>query len=265
MNNKTYEKFMNLKLTNYWLFPRVFGDSNNIALSKEMIQRCIGREIEEISLIIPECNEDGGYLTHGVRYDVKFKGDNKFYIVEMQNYHDSLIKRSNYEAAVTMVNAFDPGSGYDKLQDILVIYICTFDYFGFGKARYVIEQKLQGFPELQLDSNITTIILNTTARSEEKELDALMKYLNDANAEDSFTEKLENTIQAIKQNQITRGDFMTLEEVIRYERKIESEEQKKADRIEFCKKMLSNNIPIDVIINCTGLSELEIQEIQKQN
>ncbi len=265
MNNTTYKKFMNLKLTNYWLFPRVFGDSNNIALSKEMIQRCIGREIEKISLIIPECNEDAGYLTHGVRYDVKFKGDNKIYIVEMQNYYDSLIKRANYEAAVTMVNEFDPGKGYDKLQDILVLYICTYDFFGFGKARYVIEQKLQGFPELKLDSNITTIIMNTTARSEEKDLDALMRYLNNANAEDSFTEQLDETIRTIKRNQITRGDFMTLEEVIKFERKLEAEAQKKTDMIEVCKKLLSKNMSISDIVDCTGLSEEQIKEIQNQN
>lgn len=56
---------------------------------------------------------------------------------------------------------------------------------------------------------------------------------------------------------------MTLEEVIRYERKMEAEEQKKADRIEFCKKLLSKNMSISDISDCTGLSESEIQEIQK--
>ncbi len=54
---------------------------------------------------------------------------------------------------------------------------------------------------------------------------------------------------------------MTLEEVIRYERKIEAEEQRKEMKIEFCKKLLSKNMSIS---DCTGLSESEIQEIQKQ-
>lgn len=57
---------------------------------------------------------------------------------------------------------------------------------------------------------------------------------------------------------------MTLEEVIRYERKIEAEKQKKTVIAKVCKKMLSKNMSISDIIDCTGLSESEIQEIQKQ-
>ncbi len=57
---------------------------------------------------------------------------------------------------------------------------------------------------------------------------------------------------------------MTLEEVIRYERKIEAEEQRKEMKIEFCKKLLSKNMSISDISDCTGLSKSEIQEIQKQ-
>lgn len=53
---------------------------------------------------------------------------------------------------------------------------------------------------------------------------------------------------------------MTLEEVIRYERKIEAEAQKKADVAEFCRKLLSKNMSISDIIDCTGLSESEIQK-----
>ncbi len=57
---------------------------------------------------------------------------------------------------------------------------------------------------------------------------------------------------------------MTLEEVIRYERKIEAEAQKKGDMSEFCRKLLSKNMSISDIIDCIGLSESEIKEIQKQ-
>jgi predicted transposase/invertase (TIGR01784 family) len=238
-----------------------------------MIKRCIGREVEEIKLIVPESTETAGYETHGVRYDVKFKGEDKLYIVEMQNYDDSLIKGGNYEASVAMVDSFDPSDDYDDVQNIMVIYICTFDYYGIDEARYVVEQKVVGHAELNVDTNLSIIILNTTARSEDKELDSMMRYFNDTRTEDSFTTKLEETVKKIKEKQITRGDYMTLEYVIKQERKLEAEEVtkkvteevQKADAIEFCKKMLAKNMDINDIVDCTGLSEEQIEEIKKQN
>jgi predicted transposase/invertase (TIGR01784 family) len=273
MQNKVLEKFMNLKITNVWMFPKVFGDPDNIELSREMIKRCIGREVEEIKLIVPESTETAGYETHGVRYDVKFKGEDKLYIVEMQNYTDSLIKRGNYEASVAMVDSFDPSDDYDNVQNIMVIYICTFDYYGINEARYVVEQKVVGHGELNVNTNLSIIILNTTARSEDKELDSMMRYFNDTRTEDAFTTKLEETVKKIKEKQITRGDYMTLEYVIKQERKLEAEEVtkkvteevQKADAIEFCKKMLAKNMDINDIVDCTGLSEEQIEEIKKQN
>ncbi len=276
-NKDVLEEFKNLKITNQWLFPKVFGDPDNVDLSKELIQRCIGRKIESIHLLpIPESSNTPVYGSHGVRFDVKFIGDDKIYIVEMQNYNDALIKRANYEAAVEMIDSFDPGKSYNDIQDVYVIYICTFDYFGRGKARYVVKQFVQDLFDLNVDTNLSIIILNTTARSEEKELDALMRYFNESSTEDHFTKELEDKVRQIKENQIARGDFMTLDDVIRLERKDErekvteevtkqvTEEVRKSDAIEFCKKMLSQNLDVETIVKCTDLTKEEILEIEKQ-
>jgi hypothetical protein len=37
MQNKVLEKFMNLKITNVWMFTKVFGDPDNIELSREKV------------------------------------------------------------------------------------------------------------------------------------------------------------------------------------------------------------------------------------
>ena len=37
MKNKVLEKFMNLKITNVWMFPKVFGDPDNIEFCKKML------------------------------------------------------------------------------------------------------------------------------------------------------------------------------------------------------------------------------------
>ena len=54
---------------------------------------------------------------------------------------------------------------------------------------------------------------------------------------------------------------MTLEYVIKQERKLEAEEVTK----EVCKKMLARNMAIEDVAACTGLSEKQIEEIKKEN
>ena len=100
----------------------------------------------------------------------------------------------------------------------------------------------------------------------------MMRYFNDTRTEDSFTTKLEETVKKIKEKQITRGDYMTLEYVIKQERKLEAEEVtkkvteevQKADAIEFCKKMLQEELDVDLIVKCTGLSKEKVIDIKNQ-
>ena len=245
MQNKVLEKFMNLKITNVWMFPKVFGDPDNIELSREMIKRCIGREVEEIKLIVPESTETAGYETHGVRYDVKFKGEDKLYIVEMQNYTDSLIKRGNYEASVAMVDSFDPSDDYDNVQNIMVIYICTFDYYGLDEARYVVEQKVVGHGELNEDTNLSIIILNTTARRDSEE----------DQRETDNTRWLHDTRICHQTRKKARSRRSNKES---YGRSTEDW------CIEFCKKMLQEELDVDLIVKCTGLSKEKVIDIKNQ-
>ena len=99
-----------------------------------------------------------------------------------------------------------------------------------------------------------------------------MRYFNDTRTEDSFTTKLEETVKKIKEKQITRGDYMTLEYVIKQERNLEAEEVtkkvteevQKADAIEFCKKMLQEELDVDLIVKCTGLSKEKVIDIKNQ-
>jgi hypothetical protein len=47
-------------------------------------------------------------------------------------------------------------------------------------------------------------------------------------------------------------------------RKLEAEEVTKSNMIEVCKEMLAKNRDINDIVDCTGLSEEEIEEIKKK-
>lgn len=51
MKKSTQEKFENLKITDVWMFLKVFGDPKNLELSKEVVQRCTGLSVDAIKEI----------------------------------------------------------------------------------------------------------------------------------------------------------------------------------------------------------------------
>ena len=261
MNQDLLQKFYNLKITDKWLFPQVFGNAKNILLSKEMIERCIGRKIETIQLIIPESSEDVEYGSHGVRFDVKFIGDKSIYIVEMQNYSDFIMERSEYYHSVEKVKQLKSGQKYNLLKPTYVIFICTFDYFELGEAKYILEWKDINHPELNVNGKSFTILLNSKGKSDNKKLLSFIAYLNTSTSNDSFTESLDEEVRKIKENEVMRSNFMTFEEIKEEERYQGRKESIK----EVCINLLKKNMNIKDIIDVTGLSEEEIKKIQKEH
>ncbi len=51
MKKSTQEKFENLKITDVWIFQKVFVDPKNLELSKELVQRCTGLSVDAIKEI----------------------------------------------------------------------------------------------------------------------------------------------------------------------------------------------------------------------
>ena len=261
MNQDLLQKFYNLKITDKWLFPQVFGNAKNILLSKEMIERCIGRKIETIQLIIPESSEDVEYGSHGVRFDVKFIGDKSIYIVEMQNYSDFIMERSEYYHSVEKVKQLKSGQKYNKLKPTYVIFICTFDYFEIGEAKYILEWKDINHPELNVNGKSFTILLNSTGKSDDKKLLSFLTYLNTSTSNDPFTESLDEEVRKIKENEVMRSNFMTFEE-IKEEERYQGKKEGISDTLKtICSNMIKNNESIDKIVTYTGATKEQITEI----
>ena len=134
------------------------------------------------------------------------------------------------------------------------------------------ETKIQECPELNIDIGCTTIILNTSARSE----DALLRYFETEETEDSFTKKLKQAVEKTKQNNIVLWEFMRFADYVKHEKE-EAEQQgifqgiqegkiegAKKEKQTICKMMLQQNIDISVIETCTNLSRAEILDIQNK-
>ena len=263
-----HERFEDLTLTHWYIFPEVFADIKNINLAKQLIELATQREVEELRCLGKEQNETIGYYSHGVRFDVKFKGGKKHYIVEMQNYKDALLERSDVYHAVEKMKSFEKGMDYEDIVTTYVIFICTFDYFKLGEDRYELQWRLLKHLELDIYPKTVTILLNAKARSKEKKLDALLHFLDTSEATDSYTEELVKAVKRVKESEENRRSYMTFDEIVKFEKKKEAErvaeEVSNQVTVDMCKKMLEENGDKTFISKVTGFSLEKIEDIEKE-
>ena len=107
-------------------------------------------------------------------------------------------------------------------------------------------------------------------RSEKIEIKGFLGYLCNGKPSDYLTEDIDRRIERLKINEIFRSDYMMDALPLHDARKaglregmekgLLAGERKKA--IETAKKMLENEIPIDLITKCTGLSLEEVKRLK---
>ena len=107
-------------------------------------------------------------------------------------------------------------------------------------------------------------------RSEKIEIKGFLGYLCSGRPSDYLTEDIDQRIERLKINEIFRSDYMMDALPLHDARKaglregmekgLLAGERKKA--IETAKKMLENEIPIDLITKCTGLSLEEVKRLK---
>ena len=103
-------------------------------------------------------------------------------------------------------------------------------------------------------------------RSEKIEIKGFLGYLCSGKPSDYLTEDIDRRVERLKINEIFRSDYM-MDALPLYdarqaglkEGRLEGERDK---AIETAKKMLENEIPIDLITKCTGLSLSEVKRLK---
>ena len=103
-------------------------------------------------------------------------------------------------------------------------------------------------------------------RSEKIEIKGFLGYLCSGKPSDYLTEDIDRRVERLKINEIFRSDYMMDALPLHDARKaglregrLEGERDK---AIETAKKMLENEIPIDLITKCTGLSLEEVKRLK---
>ena len=184
------------------MFYRVLHENKEVCL--QLLETILGFEIERIEFQNEEHTIVTGIESKDVRMDVYAKGSNKIYDIEIQNYNSpDLPKRLRYYQSAIDTSELDKGVDYDKLPETYIIFICPFDMFKKGYAKYELEVKCINDNSIDTGFGEHFIVLNTKeyGQAGSTTLCSLLKYIaNGTVGSDKLTKRLDELVEQINED-----------------------------------------------------------------
>ena len=133
---KRYEE---LTISDDFMFGKAMGDK---VLCRDVLERLLEEKVGELEDVQPQ--REFRYTSGGkpVRLDMYTRDKKRMYDAEMQNLnHQSvekleLPKRSRFYQSTMDTDHLSKGKSYRELPEGRVLFLCTFDPFGKGYAKY---------------------------------------------------------------------------------------------------------------------------------
>ena len=218
---------------------------------------------------------------HGIRMDVSIteKTDEKetaeiirIYDIEPNTRKSfSLPKRSRYYQAVTDIKLLSSGIDYDKLPELITIWILPYDPFGKNMMIYHIKNIVEEIPEMNYNDGIRKVFLYTDGeKGGSEELKKLLLYMKQSrleNVTDDRLERLHHGVEGIKSNSVIGVKYMQMWEIIELEKKESRAEGKvegKTDgKVESILEVLEENGVIPDSLKQIILSQKDMDTLSK--
>ena len=288
MGNKM-KPFDELSFSDNYMFTTILEDRRNLNIAKGIVELALGKKVKDIRIAGVEKHVQARYGGKITRFDVLLEGEDSYIDVEMQ-----VRKLLNFPLRSRMYHSqmdakYVKAGDYQNMKKSIVIFICLEDYFGMRLPRYTFASMCVECSELILEDKRFTIFLNPDSDTEDSQLYFFLMFLKKRIAKDAFTKTIEKAVATVKKDESARLDYMNLDE---YLDMLVDEEKAKSlkegieagkaqglqegkaqglqegktqglqqSKIEIAKKMLSKGMPLDLIVEMTGLSEEEIKKL----
>ena len=104
------------------------------------------------------------------------------------------------------------GENYNELNEVFIIFICTFDPFDRGRPHYTLKTRCLQERDLDIADGVTKEIFNATAYAKEQdvEISAFLKYIDSKSATDDFTDKINRIVETAKINEKFRSTYLAM-------------------------------------------------------
>ena len=275
---------------------RVFGRTNrrdipleNDAMFAEVMRRkdlCIGlletifegRRIRDIVYedgLSPEAQKYIAFNpgNKSIRLDVYFEDGDTVYDIEIQKADKgNLPKRTRMYSSMMDANMLDKGLEYEELKDSYVIFICMFDPFHRGLAKYTFRSICEEDGGLPLGDGRCIMFLNTKGSIGElgADMDAFFEYLNGGiesigkgrDSGNEFVERLDECVLDINGDEDWRQGYMKYELnlIEKYKEGKAIGEANATNRM--VKSFKEQGVPIEVIAKAANMSVEEVINIK---
>ena len=207
---KSYEE---LSFADDFMFGKVMEDKE---LCRELLECLLEQPVGELQDIQSE--REFRYTADGkpIRLDVYTKDQKNIYDTEMQNLNHKtledleLAKRSRFYQSMMDADFLQKGKTYGELLEGKVLFLCTFDPFGKGYARYTFENRCRENPEIKMEDGTEKIFYNCTCKSLDipENLKHLYQYIQYGNKSDELTKRIDSAVNHIKRNEKWRSEYM---------------------------------------------------------
>lgn len=212
--------FKELDLSNAFLFAAALEDEETC---QQVLEIILGFPVSKVKVRAEHTLLFSSDF-RSIRLDIYASDEMQvMYNIEMQNSDEkNIAKRSRYHQAEMDVMSLKPGEDFNDLKPSYVVFICTFDPFGYGLYRYTFEQKCLE-RNMKLNDGTTRIFLNTRGKNADEVPKALihfLKYVEQstdeyvASIEDEAVEKIHNKVKQLKEWRELEASYMYFEELL---------------------------------------------------
>ena len=258
-----------LTFTDDFIFAKVMQDRNACT---RLIETLLGIRVGHIEYIEEQKVFRPDSSAKSIRLDVYVVDSGRIFDIEIQtSVYPDLPERARYYQGLMDIGTLKPGQRYRMLKDSYVMFICTEDPFGSGRAVYTFENRCEEEPGLRLGDRSRKVFYNAEgyAGADREGVKEFLRYVKDGRPGDGFTQELDALVERAKHDQQWRMEYMTFEMKMQEERNAAYDAGREEGRCEgiaagaeqTARNMLAEGFPVDQTARITGLSPERVRQL----
>ena len=240
------------------LFQKMAED---IDFCEEMISTIMEQKIK-VKKVVPQ-NSIKNLQGRSVVLDALCEtGDGKEFNVEVQKSDDDdHVKRVRYNTSCVTANITDPGTKFEKVPDVIGIYISKFDMFKANKTVYHIDRIIRETGEVS-DNGLQEIYVNAKV-DDGSDTAELMRIFKEPDAYNF--EKFPKVSKRKKQFKEDEGGDKTMCDLVEDYANKKAEAKAREDAKDNALRLFQNGASYELVrASITSLEDEELQEIYKK-
>ena len=175
----------------------------------------------------------------------------------------ALPKRVRFYRAKIDVKSLQSGADYEKVKNVVIIMLTSYDPFGYGRILYTVRNRCMEEPDMEYEDGAVTLFLYTKGKigNVSRELKELMHYLEHTTWEDAVNEllrEIQSMVEEVKHDKEVSISYMKSYEREWMLKKAGREEGKTEALYTFVTNLIRRGMPDDEI---SALAECDLDYV----